>query len=99
MIFHTCSGKMSGGRSCWYQASLARKGRWWCRLHDPERPRQQQSRKPRRILVKELKQIRNMIRHYEQHGSLGKEVNFEDLWFTIVPRLLEEIYRLRKLKN
>lgn len=95
MKYRPCSGrKKYDGGQCWYRGVFKRNKLWWCRYHDPSR----KSKKPTLISVSKLKQVRSMVRYYEDHGKLGSSVDFEKLWADTVPPLLREIFILRKIK-
>ena len=93
MKHYRCSGIKKNGARCWYRSVVKRNKRWWCRRHDPDLG------KPDPIPVAKLKKIQKMVLYYEEHGELGRGVDFEKLWADTVPNLLQEIFTLRKIKS
>jgi hypothetical protein len=95
MADHFCSGRMSGGRRCYFRGIIRIKGAWYCRRHATAVTKV--PKKNEILSNEELQAIRKMVNHYRVRGSLGKGVDYEEMWAGMVPRLLEEVLLRRKI--
>ena len=91
--FMRCSGTMSGGtRLCHYNGVIKIHDKWYCRIHTS-----QATKIVKPIPAKELQEIKKKVRRYQANGTLGRNVDYEKLWASTVPVLLEEILIRRKI--
>lgn len=95
--YHSCSGTMSGGaRKCYYRGVVRIGGKWYCRRH-ASKVTGATKKKTEVLSTEELQAIRKMVKHYRVNGTLGKGVDYEEMWAGMVPRLLEEVLLRRKI--
>ena len=90
--FRLCSGTMSGGtRSCHFKGVIQIHNKWYCRIHTS------QATVVKPVPIGKLQEIKKKVRRYQAKGTLGKNVDYEKLWASTVPVLLEEILIRRKI--
>jgi len=92
---------MSGGtRPCYFQASIEHLGKWYCRKCYRSRirvpPRPKPKKKHKLIPEHELVQLHKNVKQYREKGV--DQFSAKVIVNEILPKLLEEIMHLRKIR-